>query len=109
MDRFPKLRIIAAHLGGYCFWEEALTELAGRELYLDTSSTLPYVPETLLREIIRKHGAERLLFGSDYPLNTPGRERQCFDAKLGWLNSGEKDAICGGNAQKLLAEVGIRI
>jgi predicted TIM-barrel fold metal-dependent hydrolase len=97
----PKLRIIAAHLGGYCFWEEALAELAGKNLYLDTSSALSFIPDGLLREIIRKHGVEKLLFGSDYPLAAPGNELHRID-RIDWLTAAEKALILGENCRRLL-------
>lgn len=74
MDRFPKLTIIAAHLGGYRQWGLALEEIVGRDLYLDTSSSLPFIKPDLLKRIVDGHSRDRLLFGSDYPLFDPARE-----------------------------------
>lgn len=102
LDKFPGIRIIAAHLGGYNFWEEVLHTLAGREVYLDTSSTLSYINPELLRQIVSKHGTDRLLFGSDYPLKSPAQELELFETKLEWLTSREKDQILGDNCAKLL-------
>jgi predicted TIM-barrel fold metal-dependent hydrolase len=97
----PGLRIIAAHLGGYCFWEETLAELAGKNLYLDTSSALPYIPDGLLRAIIRKHDIEKILFGSDYPLTSPENELRLID-RIDWLSAAEKELILGENCRRLL-------
>jgi predicted TIM-barrel fold metal-dependent hydrolase len=96
----PKLRIIAAHLGGYCFWKEVLAELAGKNIFLDTSSALPYIPEGLLQQIVRKHGVEKILFGSDYPLTSPGNELSLID-KIQWLTAAEKRLILGENCRSL--------
>ena len=101
LDRFPKLRVIAAHMGGYCFWEEALADLAGREIYLDTSSTLSYIDRGLLRRLIAKHGTERILFGSDFPLKSPRQELELL-AELDWLNATERERILGLNCAELL-------
>ena len=99
---FPDLKIIAAHMGGYCFWEEALQHLAGVEnVYFDTSSTLSYIDPDLLRQLISKHGTEKILFGSDYPLNSPRHEFELLD-QIKWLNSAAKEQILGGNCQRLL-------
>jgi hypothetical protein len=71
---FPQLTIIAAHLGGYLQWEESLRHLVGEDIYLDTSSSLPFLPDPLLQKIVSRHPLERILFGSDYPLFDPGEE-----------------------------------
>jgi predicted TIM-barrel fold metal-dependent hydrolase len=98
---FPQLRLIAAHLGGYCFWEEVPTELAGANVYFDTSSTLSYIDPALLRRIVAKHGVAKILFGSDYPLTSPRRELRFFE-DCDWLTSEEKDLILGKNCRQLL-------
>ncbi len=74
LNAFPRLRFIATHLGGYCHWAEALEVLVGRDIWLETSSTTPYIDEALLRRIFRKHDGQRILFGSDYPLHHPRDE-----------------------------------
>jgi predicted TIM-barrel fold metal-dependent hydrolase len=68
---FPGPRIIAAHLGGFQHWKYSLEHLAGMDVYFDTSSSLFKVDDATLRGIIDKHPADRLLFGSDYPLFDP--------------------------------------
>lgn len=100
LKRFPKLRIIAAHLGGYCFWTEVLEELAGKDLYLDTSSALQYIDPEMLKEIISKHGSSKVLFGSDYPLNTPQKEFELLD-RIPWLTTTAKERIYGQNCAEL--------
>lgn len=74
LDAFPRLRIIAAHMGGYQHWEHALIALAGREVWLESSSTTPFVTPELFAQFLKKHPRERILFGSDYPLYDPGEE-----------------------------------
>jgi predicted TIM-barrel fold metal-dependent hydrolase len=101
LRNFPKLRIIAAHLGGFHFWKEALADLVGANVYLDTSSALPYMAPGLVRQIITRHGVEKILFGSDYPLNSPGRELRYFE-QFDWLTPSQKDLILGENCRRLL-------
>jgi predicted TIM-barrel fold metal-dependent hydrolase len=98
---FPQLRLIAAHLGGLYFWKEVVTELVGTTAYLDTSSTLSYIDPQLARQIITKHGVEKILFGSDYPLTSPARELRFFE-QFDWLTPSEKDLILGDNCSQLL-------
>lgn len=80
--QFPELTLIAAHFGGYLHWEEVLTDLAGLDIYLDTSSALPFLPQTQLEAIVRRHSWERILFGSDYPLFDPGEELALLQSRL---------------------------
>jgi hypothetical protein len=101
LDRFPALTVVAAHMGGLHFWEESLEELAGRELYFDTSSTLPFIERRLLRRLVDKHGTERILFGSDYPLQSTSAALEDIDS-IDWLTARQKEQILGGNAAALL-------
>ncbi len=100
LSLFPRLTIIAAHLGGYCLWDDALEMLAGKNLYLDTSSAAQYIDQELMRRIINRHGIEKILCGSDYPLTSP------IDAlntimRITWLSDSEKKLITGENAARL--------
>ena len=101
LDNFQDIRIIAAHLGGYQFWDDACESLAGRDIYLDTSSALSYIEPELLQKIVTKHGTEQLLFGSDYPLSSPEQELAMFDT-IHWLSTTEKERILGQNCARLL-------
>lgn len=102
LDNFPGIQIIAAHLGGYQFWDEAYEVLAGRNVFLDTSSTISYIDPALLRRIISKHDVEKLLFGSDFPLRSPQQELEAFHNTLHWLTSDAKEKILGLNCARLL-------
>lgn len=66
LKRFPKLTAIVCHMGAYQ-WEELLPTRA----YLDLSAILPDYIEKLgiaqTNALLRRFGAERLLFASDYP------------------------------------------
>ena len=100
LDAFPRARIIAAHFGGYRRWDEAEKFLVGRDLWFDTSSSLPLLPADRAREIIRAHGIGRMLFASDYPGTRP------IDAIRNLAGLGLADEamemICHANAEKLL-------
>lgn len=82
MSLFPKARIIAAHMGGYLHWRYALDSIIGRDVYIDTSSSLAFLDDDTLRAIFRKHAPERILFGSDYPLFDPKAEMEVLDRRL---------------------------
>ena len=64
--------IIAAHMGGYLLWDDVLKYLVGTDIMFDTSYCLGEMPKDIAKEIIRKHGAEKIVFGSDSPWTSPG-------------------------------------
>lgn len=100
LDRFPKLTVIAAHLGGYSQWAEAERYIIGRDCYIDTSSSLWAIPPEKAESLIRRHGVDRVLFGTDYPLTYHREELERFLALD--LTEAEKDMILFENAKRLL-------
>ncbi len=97
---FPRLRLIASHLGGFRRWEEVGEHLLQSGVWLDTSYTLGHIPETLLRQILAGHRADRLLFGSDSPWVDQAQALADF-AALG-LPEDLAARILGENARALL-------
>lgn len=68
LTAFPKLDVIAAHFGGWSQWEEAEKYLAGKRVWVDTSSTMYEVEPAQVRHMIQAFGADRVLFGTDFPM-----------------------------------------
>lgn len=101
MKIYSGLTVIGAHFGGWSMWERASEELAELpNLLVDCSSSLSYIPLEKSLQIIRRYGAERVLFGTDFPLHSPIEEMKLFQA-LG-LEDWEMEAILGGNVKRLL-------
>lgn len=102
IENFPKLKVVAAHFGGFRLLEEAERYLVGRNLYLDTSwpPSLKEIGRDAIVRIINKHGSEKILFGSDCPTADPITEIQFIDSLK--LDSGQKESILGSNAHNLL-------
>ena len=100
IDRFPEGRWVAAHLGGYLSWDEVEEHLLGHPLYLDTSYTYHQLGPERMRELIRGHGVERVLFGSDSPWADQAAAVEQIRS-LG-LTEEEERAVLGGNAERLL-------
>ncbi len=66
---FPKLRIQAAHLGGYQRWQEAGEYLAGLDnVVFDISSSMAFLSKERAVEMISRYGTENCFFGSDFPM-----------------------------------------
>ncbi len=99
LDLFPDLTVIAAHLGGYQMWDESLEYLAGRNLYFDTSSSFFSLDARKVVEIIRRHGIDKVLFGTDYPMWNHEDELRRFN-NLG-LSEDERKLILYENACRL--------
>lgn len=79
LDAFPKLDLIAAHFGGWTLWDYAKEYLLSRECMLDTSSSIGWLGPQRSKELIREYGAERFLFGTDYPLATAAQELEYME------------------------------
>ncbi len=101
LRQFPKLRLIAAHFGGWGQWKEANAILQPDErLRFDTSSSLPFLPPEEIRKLISHFGAENCFFGVDYPMWDYDAELERFFA-LG-LTDGENRAILSENLDAFL-------
>ncbi len=101
LDSFPGARIIAAHMGGYRYWEDVEKYLAGRDVYLDTSFAYNEMGAEAMEKLIRDHGAEKILFGSDTPWTDQAKE--VSNIKSLNLTGKELDLILGGNSARLLS------
>jgi len=100
LDRHPKLTLVAAHLGGFQMWDEAEERLIGRPLYLDLSHTFFWMPDGQILRMVRRHGADRILFGSDAPWQKPAAVLAAF-LNLP-LREAEQRMILWENAARLL-------
>lgn len=101
LDAVPNLTVIAAHMGGYAQWDDVERFLVGRDLYLDTAYSLTSLGPTRMAELIRAHGAHKVLFGTDSPWTDQATEIHAFQSLH--LSGEEIDAVLGGNARHLLA------
>jgi len=101
--RFPRLTVVAAHLGGMSMWDEVERHLAGKEVYLDIAflSAKEIDPGQLCR-IIGKHGADKILYGSDSPW-AGQTESLAFFRSLG-LSQQQNELILCQNARRLLGK-----
>lgn len=71
-DLCPETKIIMAHMGGHFHTDDAIQVcLTHPNVYVDTSET-PYVNKIL--ETIEKVGPDRVLFGTDSPVDNPAVE-----------------------------------
>jgi len=76
--RFPRLKLIVAHLGGMGMWAEVEQTLAGLPIYFDLAMICGYLDAETTVRIIRKHGPDRILFGTDAPWGSQSKALQWF-------------------------------
>lgn len=102
VDAFPNLRLVACHFGGFHRLTEAEEQVVGKPVLLETSwpPTLAGVEADRVRDVIARHGADRIVFGSDWPMTDPAGEIEVI-RKLG-LSEEETAAILGGNLARWL-------
>lgn len=99
-SRHTGLRMIGAHLGGGLPFFALMPEVreALDSVYFDTAAASLLYDERSIPRLVDLVGAERVLFGSDYPLLSPRRQLQRVTALL---PDDVAQVVCGGNTDIL--------
>lgn len=100
IERFPGLKIITTHFGGWEDWERVEELLVGRRLYMDVSHCQGEIDDEQARRILLAHPPEYLLFGSDAPWSDPGGTREWIRRLL--PDQRRLEALFHDNAVRLL-------
>ena len=103
IDSIPELTLIACHYGGYHRIDEAEELVVGAPRVVLETSWPPRLADFdagRLRAIIARHGADRVVYGSDWPMTDPAAEIAAIRA-LG-LAPADEAAVLGGNLARLL-------
>ncbi len=108
----PETRLILAHAHGTDFPKLLMYEILARyewwprKVWVDISATASLLANGPFAEqftwVLRKMGVDRVLFGSDYPVEDPGQAIEAV-AALGFTAE-EQRAILYDNAAQLLAD-----
>lgn len=101
--RFPRLTVIGAHFAGWSMWDKGAGLFERSGIYVDCSSSLYAMTPEHAAELIRKIGADRVMWGTDYPMWSAKDELERFD-KLP-LTDGERRLILSENARRLIGEI----
>lgn len=99
---FTEPFVVFAHLGGMQMYDDVEKFLVGTNSYFDISHALEFCPNEQLIRIIKKHGADRILFATD----SPWRDQKDYVEKfrsLKGISDNEKEMIFSGNAKRLLS------
>ena len=78
LELFPRLQVIAAHFGGYTMYETAAELLHDKNCFFDVSSSLMFMEEGVAERYITNYGADRFVYGSDFPMWDPVTEMERF-------------------------------
>jgi predicted TIM-barrel fold metal-dependent hydrolase len=94
--------VIAAHWGGGLPFYALMPEVrdAIDSMYFDTAASHLLYDPAIYRRVIDAVGADKVLFGSDFPLTTQAKALE--RARAAGLDDGELAAVLGGNAAQLL-------
>lgn len=102
ITEFPELTLVCAHWGGGLPFYALMPEVkrAMSDTFFDTAaSPFLYSPQ-IYTQVIQLIGAEKILFGSDFPLLRPSRLLKEIDSLD--LPVKQKELILSGNARRLL-------
>lgn len=92
--------VIAAHWGGVGCYEDVLNLLAGSDVFFDTSFGYSMMPKYFAQKILDKHGADKMVFGTDTPWHTAKMEMRLLDSLD--ISQSDKEKIFYKNACALL-------
>ncbi len=113
LDEVKPSKFILAHLGGWQMWNEVYEKICGRNVYLDTAFSYGQIDwvegaehkwtlvatEQFLK-IIKKHGADKILFATDSPWSS--QKKSIEDIRKLPVSDEAKNKILGENARNLL-------
>jgi aminocarboxymuconate-semialdehyde decarboxylase len=116
MERHPKLKVVLPHAGGYLAHYWARMDHAWRarpdcrtvirkkpsksleKFYFDTIT----FDQTMLRQMVKRFGADHVLLGTDYPYDMGMEHPVDFIGGTKGISAADKRRIMGGNAARLL-------
>ena len=97
---FPRLTFAGAHFGGWSVWDRALALLPDfPNIVVDTSSSFYWMDKTKAMTMIRAFGAERVMFGTDYPMWDPRPDLEFMEGLD--LSEEERELIFHGTCERV--------
>ena len=90
-------------MGGFMMWDEVEKYLVSSPIYMDTAAVASFIDREQYKRNIKKHGADKILFASDNPWESPFATLKALEG-LG-LEREEMDKITHKNALKILKRI----
>lgn len=100
LDVVAPEKLVLAHYGGFGLWDEVEELYAGDNIYLDTAYIFGFIEDETFLRILKKHGADKILFATDSPWS--GQKEALAYLKNLDISKEDFDKIAGQNAAKLL-------
>jgi aminocarboxymuconate-semialdehyde decarboxylase len=116
MERYPRLKVVLPHAGGYLAHYWARMDHAWRarpdcrtvikkkpssyleKFYFDTIT----FDRSMLEHMVERYGADRVVLGTDYPYDMGMEDPVDFIGGTPGISAADKAKIMGGNAARLL-------
>lgn len=101
-EAVPNLTLMACHYGAYHQLDLGEKLMVGSRVILETSwpPTMAILDPNRIRSIIERHGADKVVFGSDWPMADP--EAEIAGVRALGLSKDDESAILGGNLARIL-------
>lgn len=93
-------KLVLAHMGAMEYWDFIEREMCKINAFFDTSFSMDQMEKKQFLNIVKKHGANKILFGTDSPWISQGKYVELFKSLD--LSDEEKQLILFKNAKKLL-------
>ncbi len=100
IDKVHPENFVLAHYGSFGLWEEAEELLSREDVYLDTAYTFGFIEDETFLRILKKHGADKILFATDSPWS--GQKESLAHLKKLSISPEDLEKITGQNALRLL-------
>ena len=100
VKKFPQLKLITTHLGAWQQWDEVERDIVGKNIYMEISFALDYLPADKAKQLFESHPADFLLFGTDSPWRSQKETLNLLNRLK--LDTQRMDKILRGNAKNLL-------
>ena len=100
LERVSGKNLILAHLGSQGMWDDVEKYVCGSDVYLDTAALCGNITPETYKSVVRKHGADKILFASDCPWEDPAESLKLLNL-LG-LTDEEYELITHKNAERIL-------
>ena len=100
IDKVGHEKFVLAHYGGHKQWEKVLLLLAGKNVFFDTAFTFHEISENLFKQILDRHGSDKVLFATDCPWRDIKDDLSIFNSYN--LDKETREKILYKNAKNLL-------